>query len=362
MKDSKALILLGPRQGGKTTLLETFTKGKGDVLKWNGDEIDVREMLSKPTSTKLKNYIGSNKILVIDEAQRIENIGLCIKLILDNIKGVKVIATGSSAFELSNKMNEPLTGRKWEFTMYPLSFEEMVNHTSLMEEERLLEHRMIYGYYPDVINNPGEESQILKQLADSYLYKDILTWERIQKPDRLEKLVQAIAFQMGNLVSYNELGQMAGLDNETVEHYINLLEKAFIVFRLGTYSRNLRNELKKSRKIYFYDNGLRNAIINQFNPLELRNDKGALWENFMISERLKHISYNQRYANRYFWRTSAQQEIDYIEEYDGKLHAFEFKFSKKTSSLKFPKSFTDTYNPLVSEVISRENFESFVMG
>lgn len=362
MKDSKALILLGPRQVGKTTLLETFTKEKSDVLKWNGDEIDVREMLSKPTSTKLKNYIGSNKILVIDEAQRIENIGLCIKLILDNIKGVKVIATGSSAFELSNKMNEPLTGRKWEFTMYPLSFAEMVNHTSLIEEQRLLEHRMIYGYYPDVINNPGEESEILKQLADSYLYKDILTWERIQKPDRLEKLVQAIAFQMGNLVSYNELGQMAGLDNETVEHYINLLEKSFIVFRLGTFSRNLRNELKKSRKIYFYDNGLRNAIINQFNPLELRNDKGALWENFMISERLKHISYNQRYANRYFWRTSAQQEIDYIEEYEGKLHAYEFKFSKKPTTLKFPKSFTDTYNPLVSEVISPENFESFVMG
>lgn len=362
LNDPKAIVILGARQIGKTTLLDELFKDKNSVLKWNGDEADIRNMLQNPTSTKLKSYIGNAKILIIDEAQRIENIGLCIKLITDNLKGVKVIATGSSAFELANKINEPLTGRKWEFMMYPLSFAEMAGHNGLTEEHRLLEKRMVFGYYPDVVNNPGEEIAILKQLSDSYLYKDILTWERIQKPDRLEKLVQAIAFQVGSLVSYNELGQMAGLDNQTVEHYINLLEKSFIVFRLGTYSRNLRNELKKSRKIYFYDNGIRNAVINQFSLPGLRNDKGALWENFMISERLKHITYHQRYASRYFWRTTAQQEIDYVEEYDGKLNVYEFKISSKNNKYKFPKTFTDTYNPDISEVITPDNYQGFILG
>ncbi|MFA7445972.1 MAG: ATP-binding protein [Flavobacteriaceae bacterium] len=361
LKDNKAIILLGARQVGKTTLLNNLTANRENVLHWNGDDADIREMLANPTSTRLKSYIGKNTTLVIDEAQRIENIGLCLKLIIDNIKGVKVIATGSSAFELANKINEPLTGRKWEYTMYPISFEEMVSHTDLLTEQRLLEQRLVFGYYPDVLNNPGEEKEILKQLANSYLYKDILTWERIQKPDRLEKLVQAIAFQVGNLVSYNELGQMAGLDNQTVEHYINLLEKAFIVFRLNSFSRNLRNELKKSRKIYFYDNGLRNAVINQFNPIGLRADKGALWENFLIVERLKHISYHNFYANRYFWRTSAQQEIDYIEEADGKINAYEFKYAKNTEKVRFPKTFTENYNPEKTTAITLENYTEFII-
>lgn len=361
LKDNKAIILLGARQVGKTTLLNNLTANRENVLHWNGDDADIRTMLANPTSTRLKSYIGKNTTLAIDEAQRIENIGLCLKLIIDNIKGVKVIAAGSSAFELANKINEPLTGRKWEYTMYPISFAEMVSHTDLLTEQRLLEHRLVYGFYPEVINHPGEETEILKQLANSYLYKDILTWERIQKPDRLEKLVQAIAFQVGNLVSYNELGQMAGLDNQTVEHYINLLEKAFIVFRLNSFSRNLRNELKKSRKIYFYDNGLRNAVINQFNPIGLRTDKGALWENFLISERLKHISYHNIYANRYFWRTSAQQEIDYIEEADGKINAYEFKYSKNTNKVRFPKTFTENYKPENATAINLENYTEFIL-
>lgn len=359
LKDKKAIILLGPRQVGKTTLLEHLTEKKKDVLYWNGDETDTRETLSKPTSARLKKLIGKNRLLIIDEAQRIENIGLCIKLIVDNIKTVKVIATGSSSFELANKINEPLTGRKWEFHLYPLSFDEMAQHSSLQEEERLLEHRLIYGYYPDVINNPGEEIPILKQLADSYLYKDILTWERIQKPDRMEKLVQALAFQVGNLVSYNELGQVAGLNSETAEHYINLLEKAFIVYRLGTYSRNLRNELKKSRKIYFYDNGLRNAIINQFNPLSLRQDKGALWENFLMAERMKTLAYSGRYVTKYFWRNTAQQEIDYIEAYNGKLNIYEFKYAKNAKH-KFPKIFKDNYQPDDAQLITTANYENFI--
>jgi len=357
LNDDKAIVVLGARQVGKSTLLNEMFSHK-NILSWSGDEPDVREMLKNITSTQLKQRIGQSPFLIIDEAQRIENIGVCLKLITDNIKTVKVIATGSSAFELANRINEPLTGRKWEFTMFPLSFTEMANHHGLLEEQRLLEQRLVYGYYPEVINNPGEEKEVLKQLSDSYLYKDILTWERIQKPERLERLVQAIAFQIGNLVSYNELGQMSGLDNQTVEHYIGLLEKAFIVFRLGSYNRNLRNELKKSRKIYFYDNGIRNAVINQFNSIGLRGDKGALWENFMIVERMKHLSQTRAFANRFFWRTTTQQEIDYIEESDGSVRAYEFKFSPK--KYKFPQSFVNHYQPKVSKVISKENYLEFI--
>ncbi len=359
LNDHKVIILLGSRQVGKTTLLEKITGNKKDTLWWNGDESDLRELLRQPTSTQLQKLIGSHTTLVIDEAQRIENIGLCLKLIHDNIKTVKVIATGSSSFELANKINEPMTGRKWEFMLYPFSFEEMVNKQGLLEEKRLLEHRLLYGYYPDVVNNPGKEQAILKQLSDSYLYKDILTWERVQKPDRLEKLIQALAFQVGSQVSYHELGQMAGLDNQTVEHYIDLLEKAFVIFRLSTFSRNLRNELKKSRKIYFYDNGIRNAVINQFNPINLRNDKGALWENFIISERVKYCSYNNIYCNRYFWRNHAQNEIDYIEERNGEIHAYEFKWVEK-SAAKFPKAFIDAYQPTTTQIVSPENYIDFI--
>lgn len=360
LNDTKAIILLGPRQAGKSTLLEQMeSEFSKPVLWWNGDEADIRSELERPTSTRLKSLIGKAKTLIIDEAQRIENIGLCIKLITDNIKQVKVIATGSSAFELANKINEPLTGRKWEYYLYPVSYGEMVQHHGKMEERRLLDHRVIYGYYPEILNYPGEEQARLKQLANSYLYKDILTWERIQKPDRLEKLTQALAFQVGNEVSYHELGQISGLDNETVEKYIGLLEKAFIVFRLNSFSRNLRNELKKSRKIYFYDNGIRNAIIDQFNPVGLRNDTGGLWENFLISERMKYLAYHNLYGHRYFWRTHAQQEIDYIEESNGKIYAFEFKWNKKAVK-KFPASFEKVYHPAMSLTVSKENFESFL--
>eukprot|EP01035_Chromulina_nebulosa_P040785 gene40785-55132_t len=330
LKGNKAIILLGPRQVGKTTLINQLAEKTGGETLWlNGDEADVREALTNTTSTKLRALIGKNTLVIIDEAQRVENIGLCLKLITDNIKGVKVIASGSSSFDLANKINEPLTGRKWEFTLFPLSYNEMCQHHGLLDENRLLEHRLVYGYYPDVVTNPGDEQEILKQLSDSYLYKDILTWENIQKPERLEKLVQALAFQVGSEVSYNELGQQTGLDNETVERYIHLLEKAFIVFRLPSFSRNLRNELKKSRKIYFYDNGLRNAVIKQFNALAFRNDVGALWENFLVTERMKTLEYQRVFANRYFWRTHAQQEIDYIEERGGQLHAYEFKWNAK---------------------------------
>jgi len=361
LNDEKAIILLGPRQVGKSTLLQQLSFNfKTDVLWWNGDDADIRALLSNPTSSLLRSLIGKARTLVIDEAQRIENIGLCIKLIVDQMKEIKVIATGSSAFELANSINEPLTGRKWEYNLYPFSFSEMVNHHGLLEEKRLLNHRLIYGYYPEIVNNPGEEESRLKQLSSSYLYKDILTRERIQKPDKMEKLVQALAFQIGSEVSYNELGQLTGLDNQTTEKYIDLLEKSFIIFRLSSLSRNLRNELKKSRKFYFYDNGLRNAVINQFSPALLRQDIGALWENFIVSERVKFLAYEQINCNQYFWRTHAQQEIDYIEERNGLMKAYEIKWNVK-SKTKFPKTFLDAYPDTETKIITPDNIHEFLL-
>jgi len=361
LKDNKAIILLGPRQTGKSTLVQLMqAQLKQPIAWWNGDETDIRSLLEHPTSTILKSLIGNNKTIVIDEAQRIENIGLCIKLITDNIKGVKVIATGSSAFELANKIKEPLTGRKWEYHLYPLSFGEMVAHTTLLEEKRLLHHRLVYGYYPEIITSPGNEQVLLKQLANSYLYKDILTWERIQKPDKLEKLVQALAFQMAQLISYNELGQLCGLNAETVEKYITLLEKAFIVFRLPAFSRNLRNELKKSYKIYFYDNGLRNAVINQFNPVNLRNDAGQLWENWFIVERLKYLNNTEKHVSRFFWRTLAQQEVDYIEDANGQITAFECKWNQKAKG-GMSRAFGNAYPTAVTHIIHPENAKNYLL-
>lgn len=361
LKDHKAIILLGPRQTGKSTFIQLIkAQFKQPVAWWNGDETDIRSLLEKPTSTQLKSLIGNNKTVVIDEAQRIENIGLCIKLMTDHIKDIKVIATGSSAFELANKINEPLTGRKWEYYLYPLSFGEMVAHTSLLEEKRLLNHRLVYGYYPEIVTSPGNEQALLKQLANSYLYKDILTWERIQKPDKLEKLVQALAFQTAQIFSYNELGQLCGLNPETVEKYINLLEKAFIVFRLPAFSRNLRNELKKTYKIYFYDNGLRNAVINQFNPLNLRNDTGQLWENWFISERLKYLNNNEKHASRFFWRTLAQQEVDYIEDSNGEITAFECKWNSKAKG-GVSRAFSNAYPTAKTHMVYPEKVENYLL-
>jgi len=361
LSDNKAIILLGPRQVGKSTLLQQLSsKFTSPIIWWNGDDADIRSILSNTTSTALRSLLGKAKTLIIDEAQRIDNIGLTIKLIIDQLKDVKVIATGSSAFELANHINEPLTGRKWEYNLYPFSFAEMVEEHGLLTEKRLLNHRLVYGYYPEIVNNLGGEELRLKQLSDSYLYKDILIWEKIQKPDKMEKLIQALAFQVGNEVSYHELGQLTGLDNQTTEKYIDLLEKAFIVFRLGSLSRNLRNELKKSRKIYFYDNGIRNAVINQFSPASLRQDIGALWENFVISERVKFLAYNQVNCNQYFWRTHAQQEIDYIEERNGAMNAYEIKWNPK-SKAKFPKSFLDAYINVETKIITPENVQDFLL-
>jgi predicted AAA+ superfamily ATPase len=283
-----------------------------------------------------------------------------MKLITDQMPDIQLVATGSSAFELSNRVNEPLTGRKWEFQLFPLSFAEMVAHHGLLKEKRLLRHRLLYGYYPDVVVNQGDEQRILRQLSDSYLYKDILQWESIQKPDKLLTLLKALAFQVGSQVSYNELAQICGLDPKTVEKYVHLLEKTFIIFRLGSFARNLRNELKFSRKIYFYDNGIRNALISNFNQMEMRDDRGALWENFLVSERMKKLHYNEIWANSYFWRTKDQQEIDYIEDKDGGISAFEFKWSEK-KAVKINASFQANYNVINAQVITPDNIEDFLL-
>ena len=340
--------------------MEGLTQHLDNVLWLNADEQDVRAMFENPSSTLLMKEFGDTRLLVIDEAQNIENIGIKLKLITDQLKDIQLIVTGSSSFDLANKINEPLTGRKWEYRLYPLSFNEMVNHHGRMNEERLLYHRLVYGYYPDVVTAKGDEKEILKQLSDSYLYKDILIWNKTKKSDKIIKLLQALAFQVGNQVSYNELGRLVGLNSETIESYIQLLEHAFIIFRLGTFSRNLRSELKKTRKIYFYDNGIRNALIANFQQVGLRQDMGALWENFLVSERMKFNDYNNNWVNRFFWRTKAQQEVDYIEEKDGQLFAYEFKWNVKKSA-RITRAFTNAYPNASTKIITPENFTEFLL-
>lgn len=356
----KAIIIMGPRQVGKTTLLTELYGNDEDCLFLNGDEADVRSMFSDISAARLKALIGNKKTVVIDEAQRIADIGIKLKLITDQIPGVQLIATGSSSFDLANKINEPLTGRKWEHLMYPLSFGEMVSHHGLMEEKRLLPHRLVYGYYPEVVTGQGQEKAILRQLADSYLYKDILMWESIKHPHKIMTLLQALAFQLGSQVSFNELSQLCSMDAKTVEKYIVLLEQCYVIFRLGSFSRNLRGELRSSRKIYFYDNGIRNALIANFAPVELRNDTGALWENFMVSERQKRNAYGGVWCNKWFWRTKEQKEIDYIEESDGVLSAYEFKWSP-TAKCKAPRQFLTAYPSATFKVVNRDNFEDFLL-
>ncbi len=357
----KVLLVIGPRQIGKTTLLKKILKNSKEKTLWlNADESDVKQQIENATtSTQLFQLFGDVKLIVIDEAQQVENIGHKLKLVIDTNPDLQVIATGSSAFELLQKSNEPLTGRKKEFQLFPISYAEMANHTSPIEEKRLLETRLIYGSYPEIINNPGNEKEFLKDIANSYLYKDILRFDGIKKASIIDKLLLALALQVGSEVSYNELANTIGnINSVTVEKYIDLLEKSFVVFRLSALNRNLRNEIKKGKKIYFYDNGIRNAIINNFNPMELRNDKGALWENFLMSERMKRNSYNKHYCNTYFWRTFDQAEVDYIEEYDGGLHVFEFKW--KTKSKKVPQSLLNAYDVKLTQTIDVDNYQDFI--
>ena len=357
---NKAIILLGARQVGKSTLLHSLLDGDESVLWLNGDDDDVRDMFRIISSTRLKAIVGNRKTVVIDEAQRIEDIGLRLKLITDQLPGVQVIATGSSSFELSSKVNEPLTGRKRELKLFPLSFRELVSHTSFLEEHRMIPHRLIYGYYPEVVCSPSNEKVVLKELTDSYLYRDLLSFDTLRKPDVIVRLLKALSLQIGSQVSYNELASLLGLTSKTVEKYLDILEKSYIIFRLGSFSRNMRNELKLSRKIYFWDLGIRNAVIGNMAPLENRNDTGALWENFLIAERMKDNSYSNSFAQSYFWRTKDQSEIDYLEEEDGNLNAYEFKWNPAKSKTKCPASFAAAYPSSTYKVITPDNIEEFI--
>lgn len=357
LNSGKAIILIGPRQVGKTTLIKSILDKK-DYLFLDGDDPTVRNLLTEPNTEQLRSIIGNKQIVFIDEAQRINGIGITLKLITDQFKNVQLLVSGSSAFELNSNINEPLTGRKWEYHLYPLSWEELENHMGYVKSQQQLELRLMYGMYPDVINNPGEEIEILKHLTNSYLFKDILSFGGIRKPEVLEKLVKALALQIGHEVSYNELAKLIGVDKNTIANYIELLVKGFIIFRLPSFSKNLRNEIKTNQKIYFHDTGIRNMIIGNFNLVESRIDKGPLWENFLISERLKRNSYQMNLVNTYFWRTKQQQEVDYLEEIAAKVYGYEFKWSPK-AKIKIPKSFVETYKTNV-QLITTENFTTFV--
>ena len=358
----KVILLIGARQVGKTTLLREVIKEINEPSVWlNADEEDVLlSFKTATTSTQLLQLVGvQNKLVVIDEAQQVPDIRKKLKLIHDTNPEIQIIATGSSAFDLQNNKEEPLTGRKTTFYLYPVSYREMVANTSFLEAKRLLETRMVFGSYPDVVNNPGREKEILIEIAQSYLYKDILQLDFVRKPSHIDKLMKALAFQAGNEVNYNELAKTVGnIDTATVEKYLDLLEKTYVIFRLPAFNRNLRNEIKKGKKYYFYDNGIRNVLISNFTQPELRFDKGALWENYLISERLKNNSYDKNFADTYFWRTHDQAEIDYIEEQDGVLNAYEIKWSEK--KLRFPNSFLKAYPEHTTTLVSKKNFEEFL--
>jgi predicted AAA+ superfamily ATPase len=358
----KALIVLGARQTGKTTLIKNIiAKSSIPSLALNADKPIVQELLTEPSLEQLKQIFGNSKLVFIDEAQRIKNIGLTLKIIVDEIPDIQLIVTGSSAFELSNTINEPLTGRKFEYQLYPISWLELVNYTNYIEALSQLKHRIIFGMYPDVINNSGNEKEILLNLTESYLYKDIIAFQQIRKPEFVQKLLQALAYQIGSEVSYNELATLLQIDRKTIIYYIDLLEKAFVIFRLPSYSKNLRNELSSKVKIYFHDTGIRNALIGDYRPFDNRNDKDALWENFLIAERKKANQYNLKYMKTYFWRTHQKQEIDYIEEADGHLFVYEFKWKPK-AKFRIPKAFTDTYKNSTNSLITSENFHKFLLN
>ena len=362
LNKNKIILLFGARQVGKTTLLENlYCLKQFKTLFLNGDESNIKELLTETNSIRLKHAFVGYDIIVIDEAQVIPNIGITLKIIADKLKNIQVIATGSSAFELADKTSEPLTGRKFEFMLHPFSFHEMVDYHGFIQENSLLDLRLIFGYYPEVVNVLGQEEKYLKLIAGSYLYKDILRLDNIRKSGLLEKILQALALQIGSEVSYNELAQLCGTNSKTIEKYIDVLEKAYIIFKLPALNRNVRNEIKKGKKIYFWDNGIRNTIISNYNKtVLLRTDIGALWENFLISERMKIHRYNEANVKCYFWRTTQQQEIDFIEEYQDGFTVYEFKRNKKAKA-KLSKTFSSNYIVKSFETITPANIEIFLL-
>lgn len=360
---NKVVSIIGPRQVGKSTLSEHIFKDTVNVLRINGDDTDAKYMFENVSENFLKILTANHNALLIDEAQKIKNIGEMLKIMADKLNHIPVIITGSSSFLLTKAVNESLTGRKREIQLLPISFAEMVKHTNIVEETRMLDHRLIYGYYPEVINNLGDEKDVLKELANSYLYKDIMEENNIAKPDKLVKLLQALSWQIGSTVSTNELSQLVGIDAKTIDRYIDILQKNYIIYTLPSYSNNLRNELKFSKKIYFYDMGIRNAIIGNMSPISMRQPEevGHMWENFIITERIKRNLYNKRtFLQHYFWRTQQQKEVDLIEVEDGIITGFEIKRSAK-KNIKAPAKFTEYYPNAQFYGINNTNLYEFLL-
>jgi uncharacterized protein len=363
LKPGKVVVIYGARRTGKTTLVKEFLKGEaGPYLLVSGEDITIQGYLSSQSLDKLKAFVGSNRLLVVDEAQKVQNIGLNLKMIVDHIPDIRIIATGSSSFDLARSIGEPLTGRKTTLIQYPLAQLEIGVSEQHHETAARLESRLVFGSYPEVVllEDNREREQYLKEIVSSYLYKDILELEGIRQSAKIGRLLQLIAFQIGKEVSYTELGTSLGMSKNTVDHYLDLLEKAFVIQRLGGFSRNLRNEIIKNSRYYFVDNGVRNAVINNFNPVELRNDVGELWENYLIMERLKRQEYLREPANNYFWRTYTKKELDLVEERNGKLHGYEMKWGK--SKPRPPREWVTAYPEATWQVINRENYREFIVG
>jgi len=352
----KAILLSGPRQVGKTTLVKDLVKKIGvDYMYFNGDEVITRNLWSNNQVSALIQSFGNKKLVILDEAQMIEEVGNICKQIIDAELGIQLILTGSSALNIANLTQEPLTGRKWEYFLYPISCGELIDYSGAPVFLSNLSQYLIFGSYPEIVTNLNNARPLLNNLTSSYLYKDVLALTGIKKPLLLEKILKALAWQIGSEVSLNELSQIAGADAKTIDNYIHLLEQAYVVYRLGAHSGNLRNEINRKKKIYFYDNGIRNTLIGNYSLPDNRNDIGALWENYLMAERKKLLSYHGFYGHTYFWRSKAQAEIDYIEEIDGKLYAYEFKWNPASKS-KFPQSFVEGYKPSETKVIDRDNF------
>ncbi len=356
------MVIYGARQVGKTTfvrkLLEPFSH---EAIYLNADEPDVRAALSGKTSTELKAFLGNPKIVCIDEAQRITDVGLTLKLLVDNYPDMQIMATGSSSFELADRITEPLTGRHYEFLLHPLSYVELASVYAPQEQARLLPQRLIYGSYPEVVVGAPAPAETVSLLAKNYVFKDVLHLDRVRNIEALERLLRALALQIGSQVSYAELAGTLGIDRQTVERYVQVLEQAFIIFRVPSFAKNMRTELRKTRKIYFRDVGIRNALINNLNMPELRADMGALWENYIIAERLKLLDNTGLRRGSYFWRTHAQQEIDYLEEEGGNLYAFECKWSGGGSATYVPpRAFSEAYPNAKVSLIHSQNYASFL--
>ncbi len=360
-QSNKIVILYGARQVGKTTIIKSILNNRfGKTLEVNADQSKYQKILSSADLNQFNRLVSGYNLLFIDEAQRIPNIGLNLKIIHDNIPGLKVIATGSSSFELANKISEPLTGRTWTYTLFPISVLEWRKSLNPFEIDEKLPEFLAFGMYPEVFSYPNDadKKDYLKELTTSFLYKDLLELNQIKNSGKIFDLLRLLAYQIGSTVSYNELGRQLGISTDTVISYIDLLEKVFVIYRLSGFSKNMRKEIVKNKKIYFYDVGVRNAIINDFTSPEIRPDKGALWENFIISERIKRNSYHRNHVNSFFWRTYTGAELDYLEQGDGKLSGFEIKWGNKFA--KAPQSWIDNYSEAEFKSVNMDNYLEFV--